>query len=259
MFYKVRTAVFEGPFDLLFHLIKKAEINIYEVSISEIAIQYLDYLKELREFNIEVAGEFLVMAATLLKLKSQKLLPTASMISDEEDETEEIWYSSEEDFFQHLVEYKQFKSSAEELKKLEEKEQDYFPRVQKVQKSEIKNQDLEELLKNVSLEDLLSTMETIMMEIEDPEQEVILPPEISLTDKMHEITDFLLQSGGRAELKEIFKNQSSRMALIVSFLALLVLIKAGKLSVKQKYTFGPIEVNINLEIEDSPKRWKVNG
>ncbi len=241
MSYKVKTAAFEGPFDLLFHLIKKAEINIYEVSISEIAVQYLAYLKKLQELNIEVAGDFLVMAATLLKLKSQRLLPS-NFIINEEEEREEILYTSEEEFFQRMMEYKQFKSSAEELKIMEEREQQYFSRTLKDQKVEIKSQDLEDLLGKVSLQDLINTMEILVAELEEQETEVILPEEISLTDKMNEITNLIIQSRGRAELKELFKNQKSRTALIVSFLALLVLIKAGKLSVKQKYTFGPIEI-----------------
>ncbi|PKM83926.1 MAG: hypothetical protein CVU88_00555 [Firmicutes bacterium HGW-Firmicutes-13] len=259
MSYKEKTAAFEGPFDLLFHLIKKAEINIYEVSISEIAVQYLAYLKELHELNSEVAGDFLVMAAAMLKLKSQKLLPSNFTANDEEEETEEVLYASEEEFFKRMMEYKQFKSTAEVLKKLEEEEQNYFSRFLKDQKNEITNKDFEELLGKVSLQDLINAMETIMAEIEKQQPEVILPEEISLTDKMNEITSLLLNSGGRAELKDLFKKQSSRSAVIVTFLALLVLIKGRKLSVKQKYTFGPIEIYYIFELEECEKRWKVNG
>ncbi|HPZ65490.1 MAG TPA: segregation/condensation protein A, partial [Bacillota bacterium] len=126
--YTIKLPVFEGPFDLLFHLIKKAEVDIWSVSIAEITEQYLEYIRSMQELNLEIASEFLVMAATLLRLKSKMLLPRP--VREGEGEEEELFLdiNSPEDLFQRLEEYRQFKEAAQWLKERERLQKKIFLR-----------------------------------------------------------------------------------------------------------------------------------
>ena len=258
MSYKVKTSIFEGPFDLLFHLIKKAEIDIYEVSIHQVVYQYLEYVEKLQELNSDLAGDFLVMAATLLKLKSQKLLPIPVSDSSEEDE-EEIYYSSEEELFEHLMEYRKYKAVTEDLKKLEEEEEKYFTRPVKINKKSVKDKELENILENVSLQDLICSLENVIIELDEEQPEVILPEEISINGKMDEILSYLINSR-KIELESFLKKQKSKAAIIITFLALLTLIKIRKVTIYQKYTFGPVIVYyLEEDTEECRERWKVSG
>jgi len=126
--YKIKLPTFEGPFDLLFHLIKKAEVDIWSISIAEITDQYLAYLQSMKELNLDIASEFLVMAATLLRLKSKLLLPRP-IKSDEEQEEEDLFeIHSAEELFQRLEEYRFFKEVAQHLLQREEEQQKIFLR-----------------------------------------------------------------------------------------------------------------------------------
>ncbi len=261
MEYKVKTDVFEGPFDLLFHLVKKAEIDIYQVSISQIAYQYLEYVKKIQEFNPEIAGDFLVMASTLLKLKSQRLLPSVSLQGEEEAEGEGLHYSSEEELFERMLEYRKYKSTAEIMKKMEEKEKKYFYHPVKVEEEKAAGNHLKEYMGKVTLKDLTASMEKVMENLQEEEHEVILPQEISLTQKMEEIISFL-DKKEKAELEELLERQRTRSSLIVTFFALLILVKLNKVSVWQKYGFGPILVTSNNVGDNSymdEERWGTIG
>lgn len=260
MTYRVKTSIFEGPFDLLLHLVKKAELDIYEISLKEIVQQYLEYVKRIQEFNSEAAGDFLVMAATLLKLKSQKILPEPE--AEEDLEEEEIFYSSEKELFQRLAEYRVFKERAGKFKNLEEQEQKHYARYLETPLEEynIKEEEFESLLRKVTLEDLRNVLETVLNKLEEEDPQVILPEEISLTEKMEAILDFLMYNHGKVKIQEFFERQKSRPALIVSFLAVLVLIKLRKIFVQQQYTFGPIIMEYLGEGSDMEgERWEESG
>lgn len=261
MTYRVKTSIFEGPFDLLLHLVKKAELDIYEISLKEIVQQYLEYVTRIREFNSEAAGDFLVMAATLLKLKSQKILPEPEV---EEDllEEEEILYSSEKELFQRLAEYRVFKERAGQFKNLEEQEQKHYARYLEtpLEEENIKEEEFESLLSKVTLEDLRNVLETVLNKLEEEDPQVILPENISLTEKMEDILNFLMYNHGKVKIQEFFERQKSRPALIVSFLAVLVLIKLRKICVQQQYTFGPIIMEYLGEGSDMVgERWEESG
>ncbi len=260
MTYKVKTSNFEGPFDLLLHLVKKAELDIYEISLKEIVQQYLEYVRRIQELNSEAAGDFLVMAATLLKLKSQKILPQPEVEEDLLDE--EIFYSSEKELFQRLAEYRIFKERAVQFKKLEEQEQKHYSRYLEcpLEEENIKESDFENLLSKVTLEDLRSVLETVLMKMEEEIPQAILPEEISLTEKMEDIITFLQNNHGKAKVQNYFESQKNRPSLIVSFLALLILIKIRKISVQQQYTFGPITMEYMGEGTDmEAERWEESG
>src|SRR3974390_3111358 len=124
--YKVKFEVFEGPLDLLLYLIKKEEVDIYEVNLTRLATQFIEYIETLRLLDLEIAGEFLVMAATLMYIKSRELLPVEQRPEVEgEDEGEDPRW----ELIRQLVEYKKFKDAAAQLQALEARQEAVFPRV----------------------------------------------------------------------------------------------------------------------------------
>src|SRR5262252_1505628 len=124
--YKVKFEVFEGPLDLLLYLIKKEEVDIYEVNLTSLATQFIEYIDTMRMLDLEIAGEFLVMAATLMYIKSRELLPVEQQVQTEgEDEGEDPRW----ELIRQLVEYKKFKDAAGQLAALEERQEAIFPRM----------------------------------------------------------------------------------------------------------------------------------
>src|SRR5579859_4075903 len=124
--YKVKFEVFEGPLDLLLYLIKKEEVDIYEVNLTRLATQFIEYIDTMRLLDLEIAGEFLVMAATLMYIKSRELLPVDQQVeTDGEDEGEDPRW----ELIRQLVEYKKFKDAAAQLALLEDRQEHIFPRV----------------------------------------------------------------------------------------------------------------------------------
>ena len=124
--YKVQFEVFEGPLDLLLYLIKKEEVDIYEVNLTKLATQFIEYIDLMREFDLEVAGEFLVMASTLMYIKSRELLPVDQQVAAEgEEEGEDPRW----ELIRQLVEYKKFKDAAAQLQTLEARQENIFPRL----------------------------------------------------------------------------------------------------------------------------------
>src|SRR5258708_25526003 len=124
--YKVQFEVFEGPLDLLLYLIKKEEVDIYEVSLTKLATQFIEYVDLMRQFDLEVAGEFLVMASTLMYIKSRELLPVDQQVAVE---TEEEGEDPRWELIRQLVEYKKFKDAAAQLQVLEARQENVFPRL----------------------------------------------------------------------------------------------------------------------------------
>src|SRR5204862_7439638 len=124
--YKVQFEVFEGPLDLLLYLVKKEEVDIYEVNLTKIATQFIEYIELMRQLDLEVAGEFLVMASTLMYIKSRELLPVDQQVQAEGDEEEEDprW-----ELIRQLVEYKKFKDAASHLQNREAEQENIFPRL----------------------------------------------------------------------------------------------------------------------------------
>ncbi len=124
--YKVNFEVFEGPLDLLLYLIKKEEVDIYEVNLTKMATQFIEYIDLMRSFDLEVAGEFLVMASTLVFIKSRELLPVDQqvVVEGEEEGEDPRW-----ELIRQLVEYKKFKDAAAQLQTLEERQENVFPRL----------------------------------------------------------------------------------------------------------------------------------
>ena len=244
MSYTVKLEVFEGPFDLLFHLIEKAKVDIYNIPIAQITEQYLEYIEELKIFDLEIASEFLVMAASLIEIKSKMLLPDKreeqlSMEIEEED--------PRQDLVRRLIEYKKFKNAALEFKKREEiyKKIFYKPQEQFDQYIDYESKELIDL----ELNDLLNAFQKLLMKKKDSHQNQlkvreIEREEISIEQKIKQIKKmFIIKQ--YLSFQQLILNSDSKTEAIVTFLALLELIKIKYLTVRQNKTFGEIVIVMN--------------
>ena len=229
---KVKLEIFEGPLDLLLFLIKKEEIDIYDIPIVKITNQYLEYLDLMKMLDLDAAGEFLLMASTLLYIKSKMLLPQDEQYPD--DDSDDLDPRSE--LIEKLVEYRKFKEIADDLEKKEQVRKSLFMRgvEEDVGPAEIEIVD-------VGIFDLLSALSDVLKRIEEQNETVIFEDEVTVVDKICMIEEMLSVSK-RFKFTDLFIGVTSRMEVIVTFMALLELIKLKKLSVKQRKNFGEIDI-----------------
>ena len=234
--YKVKLEVFEGPLDLLLYLIKKEEVDIYDIPIERITNQYMEYLTLMQMLNLDVAGEFLVMAATLMYIKSRMLLPVDQQIIDtEEDEGEDPRW----ELIRQLVEYKKFKDAALQLGQREEEQSKVFPRRAGDVEMEA---DAEPPLAEVSIFDLINAFNEVLKKASarDDFREII-EERFTVSDKIEEIL-YTLRDRTEMIFSELFARATSRTEIVVTFLALLELIRLKRLKVRQEAAFGEIRV-----------------
>jgi len=231
--YKVKLEVFEGPLDLLLYLIKQDEIDIYDISLERITSQYLQYLQAFKELNIELAGEFIVMAANLIYLKSRSLLPLDQQPPEEDaGEEDPRW-----ELIRQLIEYKKFKQAAAELHLREVEQERIFPR-------EAASSVLSEPLRltEVGIFQLINAFQTVIKRIEAREDvQEIFGERFSVSEKI----DAILQrvaSGNRLCFSDLFGAVVSRVEVVVTFLALLELIRLKQVRAVQKDVFEEIEI-----------------
>src|ERR1700757_1059253 len=234
--YKVRLEVFEGPLDLLLFLIKREEVDIYDVSIKQITSQYLEYLETFRMLDLDIAGEFVVMAATLIYIKSRSLLPADQQAADDEaDEEDPRW-----DLIRQLIEYKKFKDVALHLHRREVLQEGIIPRVAGKPALE----DAETLLKDeVGIFDLITAFQKVLKKLENRREDLreIFEENFSVSEKI----DYILQtisSGAKIAFSSLFAAAASRTEIVVTFLALLELIRLKQLRVTQQTAFADIEI-----------------
>ena len=231
--YKVKLEVFEGPLDLLLYLIKKDEVDIYDISIERITQQYLEFMDAFKVLDLEVAGEFVVMAANLIYIKSRSLLPVHVQPPEEEaDEEDPRW-----DLIRQLVEYKKFKDAAAQLSQRELDQSNLFTRLPEPEAA------VERPLGEVSVFDLISAFNKILKRIEGRTEDLreIFEENFSVSDKI----DFIMKmtaSGVALKFTELFANAASRTEVVVTFLALLELVRLKQLSLVQGEAFGEIEL-----------------
>ncbi|MCE2393839.1 segregation/condensation protein A [Candidatus Poribacteria bacterium] len=231
--YAIKLDVFEGPLDLLLHLIQQNEMDITDVSIAEITEQYLEYLNLMEMLDLDVASEFLVMAATLLHLKSQIILPSTS--SDES-----YTFKDREELVQQLLEYKQFKEAAQTL--------DYYAtNHEKVYGRSVDSyadvEDLQEVQIKATLFDLLSAFQYITereFAIDDVYEE-IQEEQITVEEKM-EFLERRLSAGEQIRFDELFSEYASKLERIVTFLAILELIRLQRIVAVQSGHFDNIYI-----------------
>lgn len=227
--YKVKLEVFEGPLDLLMHLIEKHQVDIYDIPIAVITEQYLHYLKQLEEFNVEIASSFLVMAATLLQIKSRMLLPKPpkplEIAEDEEDPRQEL--------VDKLLEYRKFKQAATLFEDLARQREQVFTRLpQQFPVAFV-------LPEGLKLDDLLRAFSAVW-ESAGNDYALVAREEISIQDKMYDIIHILQKRGGRTEFGHTIIRTGTKNEVIAAFLALLELIRLSRVSIKQEAPFAPI-------------------
>lgn len=235
--YQIRLEAFEGPFDLLFHLIEKNEIDIYDIPIAAVTDQYLEYLDEMQKLDLDVASEFLVMAATLLSIKARMLIPKPP----KEEVESETGLDPRDELVERLLEYKKFKEVAEFLKEKEtiqgkvytrNNEEDMF--------ASLFSED--NPLEGVELNDLLGALQEVLNRVEEDLVPAELPrEEFSIRDKMREIARRLVFNPNGMGFSQLFARQHiTRVEVVVTFLALLELIKMKKVAIHQSRVFGDI-------------------
>ena len=233
--YKVKLEIFEGPLDLLLYLIKQDEIDIYEISLERITGQYLEYLQAFKELNIEIAGEFIVMAANLIYLKSRSLLPADQQPPDEDaSEDDPRW-----DLIRQLIEYKKFKEAALLLHTRELEQERIFARsgtgLAGVATAPLR-------LGEVGIFQLINAFQAVIRRVEAREDlREIFGEHFTVSDKIDSI---LRRVAGGLPLKfsELFADIASRVEIVVTFLALLELIRLKQVLVRQTNPFGEIEI-----------------
>src|SRR5579862_3589916 len=233
--YKVKFEVFEGPLDLLLYLIKKEEVDIYEVNLTRLATQFIEYIETMRLLDLEVAGEFLVMAATLMYIKSRELLPVDQQVQveGEEEGDDPRW-----ELIRQLVEYKKFKDAAAKLALLEARQEDVFPRVP------VKPEFEEQIpsRNEASLFDLLNAVNSVLQRFtQRPEQRDIFEDKWSVSEKIEHLMRALSEKPS-LKFSELFAGATSRSEVVVTFLALLELIRLKQLAAVQSEAFGEIEI-----------------
>lgn len=231
--YKVKLEIFEGPLDLLLYLIKKDEIDIYDVSIERITKQYLDYVDTFKMLNIELASEFIVMAANLMYLKSRELLPVSQQPPDEEAEEDDPRW----ELIRQLVEYKKFKDAAQFLGLQEVKADEFFATTPEPP-------DLSEPagLQKVGIFDLIRAFQRVLKRFENAhELREIVDDRFTVSDKIEHLLN-TVPLGGRVPFESLFSTASSKNEVIVTFLAMLELIKLNHLQVEQEQLLGAIVV-----------------
>ena len=236
--YKVQFEVFEGPLDLLLYLIKKEEVDIYEVNLTKLATQFVEYIDLMREFDLEVAGEFLVMASTLMYIKSRELLPVDQQVTAEgEEEGEDPRW----ELIRQLVEYKKFKDAAVQLQTLEARQENVFPRLP----GKLEFESTAPLPKpDVSIFDLLNAVNSVLKRFGQREGGgAIFEDKWTVSEKIDYILRALAERG-RLLFSELFATAASRSEVVCTFLALLELIRLKQLLCAQSEEFGEIEVHV---------------
>lgn len=232
--YKVRLEIFEGPLDLLLYLIKRDELDIYDISLERITGQYLDYLQAFKELNIEVAGEFVVMAANLIYLKSRSLLPVDQQPPEEDvEEDDPRW-----DLIRQLIEYKKFKEAAAQLQVRELEQERIFARIGDGVVPEMAPLHLGE----VGIFQLINAFQNVLKRIDARENlSEIFGENFTVSDKIERILQ-TLSSGRSVRFSELFARMASRVEIVVTFLALLELIRLKQVRALQPDAFAEIEI-----------------
>lgn len=250
---------FEGPLDLLLHLIEKNKVSIYDIPIVLITRQYLDYVSRMEEENLDIVSEFLVMAATLIDIKSRMLLPAEE--SEEEEEGD-----PRAELVRRLLEYKTYKYMAQELEELELHAEQMFYKEPTIPKEVAKYEppvDLDGLLYGLTLARLRKIFDSVMKRSEDKIDPVrsnfgtIRKEPVSLEQKIGSVMDFARKNRS-FRFRQILERQTSRLEVVVTFLAVLELMKMGKIGLKQEALFDDMYIE-TLEPEGEAGELNLDG
>ena len=238
--YKVALDVFEGPLDLLLYLIRREELDIYDIPIGHITEEYMKFIDSARGMNLDIAGEFIVMAATLMVIKSRMLLPVEKRVS--ETGGEEEWVDPRLDLVRQLVEYKKFRDAARSFERMEVERQNRFDYGGGRPKFEKTAADALNALSSIDLYDLLTAFQEVVARASEMPHEELKGVRYSVPDKM----DLILERAhreGRLSFQALFDvGASPRGEIIVTFLALLELLRQHRVIVYQNAAFHEITI-----------------
>ena len=236
----VQLKIYEGPLDLLLHLIRKNELSITDVPIASITEQYLAALELMQGLDLDVSGEYLVMAATLLHIKSQTLLPAEEVDDDEDEEGGD----SREELIRRLLEYERFKNAARELEEREILNRDVF--VRQGRSERVTDVSFEQL----SVFDLMSALQRVLERFPGPSVHTVVQETVSVRERMTYLLDELHRRPSVA-FHELFDSARTRMDVVVTFLALLELIRIRAVHAFQKERLGPIVMEPTLSLSEA--------
>lgn len=249
-FYNIKLDIFEGPLDLLLHLIKKNEVDIYDIPVAVITEQYLEYIEMMKEMNLEFAGEFLVMAATLVHIKSKMLLPVDEEAVPEEDEG----IDPREELVRRLLEYQRYREAAKELTDRNLLGRDVF-----IRGGDIPLEELEEGagFVNVSVFDLMEAIKAVLARAPKERKIELTSERFKIADKINYIME-LLGEHKSSTFTGLFPEEASRGEIVVTFLAILELAKLLMIKIHQTDD-GVIRVYVSEEKRDTSKPIEITG
>ena len=242
--YKVDLEVFEGPLDLLLYLIRKDEVDIYNIPIERITTQYMEYLRVMRMLDLNIAGEFIVMAATLMMIKSRMLLPAEDRSEEEEEEEADPRW----DLVRQLVEYKKFKDIANQLQEREFYQENVFEFGGKSVIA-VEPDDAGLTLQDVGLFDLIAAFNEVLKKAPPEQLGEIAADRFTVADKIDHVLK-TVRSGGSLRFSRMFSHMASRNEIICTFLALLELLRLRQITAVQDARFGDIVIAGSDTVDD---------
>ncbi|SDY60325.1 condensin subunit ScpA [Evansella caseinilytica] len=245
MQYNVKLQAFEGPLDLLLHLIQKNDLDLYDIPVKEITEQYMIYIHTMQVLQLDIASEYLVMAATLLHMKSQLLLPAQEEEMYEEEFEYEDGIDPREDLMRRLIEYKKYKEAAGELKEREKARSELFskPMTDLTPLLNDGELDRESISINVTIYDMLQAFQkmTKRKKLREPVFSRIQREEIPIAEKMAQIMETLSVHNGKRRFSQLFEREE-RHHVVTAFLAVLELMKANVIICTQDHNFEDIMI-----------------
>ncbi|MEN1934573.1 segregation/condensation protein A [Paenibacillus sp. 102] len=238
MQYNFKVEAFEGPLDLLLHLIHRYEIDIYNIPVAEITEQYLSYIHTMKDLQLDVASEYLVMAATLLQIKSKMLLPKQE--EDVPDNGEDFIDDPRQELMERLIEYKKYKQVATELKEREQERAQLYTRPP-IDFASFQQEEETSLPLDVTLYDMLAAFQKLMRRKKSkrPVTTRITRQEIPIEQRMSDILQQLETAKGRQSFYDLFVDEE-REVMVVTFLAVLELMKNQQIIIEQEHNFDEI-------------------
>jgi len=249
--YKVNLDVFEGPLDLLLYLIRREELDIYDIPIEHITAEYMKFIEDARRLNLDIAGEFIVMAATLMVIKSRMLLPVSRRISEEGSDEE--WVDPRLDLVRQLIEYKKFKDAAIRLETMEATAANCFDYGGGRPKFEKTAADARGALANLDLYDLLTAFQEVLARANEIPHEELKGIRFSVPEKMDYVLERTRKEGQVSFLSLFDPERAPKGEIIVTFLALLELLRQHRVIVYQNAAFHEITILASREEpEDKP-------
>jgi len=243
MAYKVKLDIFEGPFDLLLFLIRKHEVDIYDIPIHKITKQFLEYIELMKILDLEIAGEFIEMVAILMNIKARMLLPKPIDVSDEDYEDPRT------ELVERLIEYQKFKDASFEMANFESKRRKLFARKSITYTVEKKEITVEEYLNNISLFDLLIALKKALDNMPKITEHQVKRIDVTIEQQ----TDYILNKFTNKPMiyfSELVQQMTDKIVIIVTFMAMLTLISKKVISVHQSEAFDEIRIKLIEKVEE---------